>query len=55
MADEPVLYREEAVQVVLAVHDILEVLHEILRALEDGGEGEEESGGARGARRADRG
>jgi hypothetical protein len=40
--DEPVLYREEAIRIALAVHDILEVLRKIARLLEDGDEGEAE-------------
>jgi hypothetical protein len=44
VADEPILYREEAVQLALAVHDILEVLDKILRLLEGCDEGEGEQG-----------
>ena len=44
MADEPILYRDEAVRVAFAVHDILEVLDEILRLLEGGDDGEEKQG-----------
>jgi hypothetical protein len=44
VAGDPILYREEAVQLALAVHDIVDVLRRTLQLLEDGDDGEDEQG-----------
>jgi hypothetical protein len=41
VTDEPILYREEAVRMMLALYDLVEIARDILRVLE-GGNGEEE-------------